>query len=447
MNLSLEQQLTLDEFIKGNNIFLTGPGGSGKTELIKRIVKICEEKNKIFQVCALTGCAAILLNCNAKTIHSWAGIGLAHGTIDEVVCKVTKNKYKIPIWQNIEILIIDEVSMMSSKLFDILDLIAKKIRNNIKPFGGIQVIFAGDFYQLPPIGNDIISSEFCFESKIWEKTFNIIIELTKIYRQTDQKYTDILNELRIGKLNISSIEILNENINKSIPINTEFKPTILMPRRKEVDLINEQEYSKLNDTEEHIYTLSRLDPNDPILVNKYMQNNMKNNMKNKIFNNQIEIEYTFLENNIIADKIISLKKGTQVMCIVNIDLNCQSPLVNGTQGIVVDFNKNGLPIIQLNNGSKRLIDYHIWLSEINLNIAIKQIPLIYAWALTIHKCQGATLDVAQIDVGSTIFECGQTYVALSRVKNLEGLYLTSFNPEKIKINKKVQEFYKNINNY
>ena len=132
MNLSPEQQLALDEFSMGKNIFLTGPGGSGKTELIKRMVLASEASHKKFQVCALTGCAAVLLNCKAKTIHSWAGIGLANGSIEEVVRKVIGNKYKIAPWIKIDILIIDEVSMMSLKLFEILDLLGKKIRKSYK---------------------------------------------------------------------------------------------------------------------------------------------------------------------------------------------------------------------------------------------------------------------------------------------------------------------------
>ena len=142
----------------------------------------------------------------------------------------------------------------------------------------------------------------------------------------------------------------------------------------------------------------------------------------------------------MADKEIILKIGSQVMCIANIDMESPTPIVNGSQGIVLEF-VAGFPIVQFNNGEKRLVSYHNWVSENISTIAIKQIPLIHAWAITIHKSQGVSLDFAQIDVGSNIFECGQTYVALSRIKSLEGLYLTAFNPQKIKVDKKVQEFY------
>ena len=142
----------------------------------------------------------------------------------------------------------------------------------------------------------------------------------------------------------------------------------------------------------------------------------------------------------MADKEIVLKKGAQVMCIVNLDMESPEPIVNGSQGIVIDF-VGGLPLIQFNNGARQTVGYHVWTSEYHQTIGVQQLPLIYAWAITIHKAQGVSLDMAQIDAGSNIFECGQTYVALSRVKSLDGLYLTAFNPQKIKVNRKVQEFY------
>ena len=155
------------------------------------------------------------------------------------------------------------------------------------------------------------------------------------------------------------------------------------------------------------------------------------------------MEYNFLMNNIMADKEIVLKKGAQVMCIANIDMESSEPIVNGSQGIIIDFVGN-LPLVQFNSGARRTVGFHTWNSETYPSIGVKQIPLIYAWAITIHKAQGVSLDMAQIDAGSNIFECGQTYVALSRIKSLQGLYLTAFNPQKIKVNKKVQEFYKTL---
>jgi ATP-dependent DNA helicase PIF1 len=419
MELSLEQIQVLDKFKEGVNIFLTGPGGSGKTELIRQMVAISKETKKKIQVCALTGCAAVLLACKAKTIHSFAGIGLANGLIEDIVKKVISTRYKIKNWTDIDILIIDEVSMMSLKLFNCLDMIGRKSRKRDIPFGGIQLVFSGDFYQLPPIGTfgQDDTKQFCFESTNWASTFQTII-LKTIFRQTDPIYTNILNEVRIGKISIASTEILKTHINKPFPV--DFKPTILLPRRNDVDLINMTEYSKLEGKGKK-YCASKVI--DAII---------------KFTEEQLDNEYKYLSTNIMADKEIELKIGTQVMCVANID----EIIVNGSQGIVVKF-INDLPLVQFNNGPERIVGYHLWSSEL-YPVSVKQIPLIYAWAITIHKSQGVSLDIAQIDAGSKIFECGQTYVALSRVKSLEGLYLTDLNVKKIKVNKKVSNFYKSL---
>jgi len=439
MNLSVEQQQALDAFnVKWptNNVLLTGPGGSGKTALIKRMVEEGEASGKTVQVCALTGCAAVLLGCKgAKTVHSWAGIGLASGPHGKVVDKVVSSKYKSRAWGKVDILIIDEISMMSLKLFNILDAIGRKVRgvDNV-PFGGIQVVFSGDFYQLPPVGDrdDDATSAFCFESDYWKSTFHVTVQLTTIFRQTDLTYTKILNQIRKGELKKSSYETLMCHVGKEIPADSIIKPTILLPKRRDVDLINSAEMIKLED-ESHTFVLST-----DIITTPAEQKNIAH-----MSDTQKEMEIRFLTNNIMADKTLVLKKGAQVMCVANIDMEGPYPIVNGSQGVIVEF-VGKLPLIQFNDGQKRIIGYHEWKSENFPGIGVKQIPLILAWAITIHKAQGVTLEMAQIDAGSNIFECGQTYVALSRVKSLEGLYLTAFNPQKIKVNRKVQKYYEGL---
>jgi ATP-dependent exoDNAse (exonuclease V) alpha subunit len=162
----------------------------------------------------------------------------------------------------------------------------------------------------------------------------------------------------------------------------------------------------------------------------------------------IQIELDFLANNLICDKELSIKVGSQVMCIINIQSDTGIEVCNGSQGIVTGFcDITGNPRVKFNNGIDRVMERHIWISDKIPGRGVSQMPLILAWALTIHKSQGATMDAAEIDVGSGIFECGQTYVALSRVKSLDGLYLTSFDAKRIRINKKVKEFYESLTLY
>jgi len=436
MEFSNEQKLAYDKYIEGKNIFITGPGGTGKTALIRHIQKDAYKKCLDIQVCALTGCAAVLLECKAKTVHSWSGIGLGNGTIEHNVTKIIKNKYAKATWKGTDILIIDEVSMMSLKLFEMLDAIGKAVRRNPKPFGGIQVIFSGDFYQLPPVGNkdEPDTTRFCFESPLWFETFKLQdhVSLCKIFRQSDPIYQRILNQIREGRLKRSSNEALLHNVGREIDPDCAIRPTKLFPTRNKVEYINVNEMNNLEGPE-YEYNI------------KYVMD-LEMSAKEKITRmgftkQQVETELMYLQGNLRCDPVIKIKIGSQVMCIVNINLDNGDILCNGAQGIVVEISPQGLPIVIFKNGYKMAMNYHVWSSELIPGIGVSQVPLILAWALTIHKAQGATLDIAEVDAGSGIFECGQTYVALSRVKSLEGLYLSSFDAKRIRINKKVQDFY------
>jgi ATP-dependent DNA helicase PIF1 len=204
--LNDKQSLIFEKYKNGENVFVTGPGGTGKSFLIKTIVKDAELNEKKIQVCALTGCASILLNCKAITLHRFAGFGLANKPINEVVEEVLKKKYKLKKWFNLECLIIDEVSMMSLKLLLILDAIARILYNkpNI-PFGGLQVIFSGDFYQLPPVKSSDEEKEasmFCFEHSLWNELFppdNQIV-LKSIFRQEEAQFLKVLKYVRQGRI-------------------------------------------------------------------------------------------------------------------------------------------------------------------------------------------------------------------------------------------------------
>jgi ATP-dependent DNA helicase PIF1 len=443
MELSQEQQLSFNKYVQGQNIFITGPGGTGKSALIKSIHKHAYSRFRDIHVTALTGCAAVLLNCKAKSLHSWAGIGLGNGTIEQLVTKIKKNKFAKTLWKMTEILVVDEVSMLSLKLFNLLNEIGKVIRGNQKPFGGILVIFSGDFFQLPPVGDPIEpdTQRFCFESDDWNAVFHrdCQIQLKKIFRQTDDTYAAILNQIREGKIRRKSNDLLLQYVGRSYDANLVAEPTKLYPTRNKVENINLTKMSALEGVEK-MFCMKYL---------KDLEITRADRIRLSEFSDKdIQMELDFLANNLICDKEMVLKMGAQVRSIINIQSDTGMEICNGSQGIVIGFcDITGSPKVKFNNGIERIMVRHIWVSDKIPGIGVSQVPLILAWALTIHKSQGATMDAAEIDVGSGIFECGQTYVALSRVKTLNGLYLTSFDATRIRINKKVKEFYDSLTLY
>ena len=443
MELSKEQQLAFDKYVSGQNIFITGPGGSGKSALIKLMNDYAVKKFKSIQVCALTGCAAVLLNCKAKTLHSWAGIGLGNGTLEQIVAKVKKNKFAKALWKGTDVLVVDEISMLSLKLFDALNAIGKSVRGNFKPFGGIQLVFTGDFYQLPPVGDNSEpdTQRFCFESDDWNSIFNrdCQVQLVKIFRQTDDVYSNILNQIREGKIKRKSNDLLLQYVGRKYDSSLVAEPTKLFPTRNKVENINNSKMTALEGEEKEVKM-------------KYLRDcEMTKAEKSERLNysdKDIQVELDFLACNLICEKEMKMKIGAQVMCIVNIQSDKGLEVCNGSQGIITGFcDISGCPRVKYNNGIEMIMSRHVWASEKIPGIGISQVPLILAWALTIHKSQGATMDTAEIDAGSGIFECGQTYVALSRVKSLSGLYLTSFDVSKIRINKKVKDFYEALTLY
>ena len=445
-----EQQLCFEKYINGENLFITGPGGSGKSFLIKNIVKHAETNKNNIKVCALTGCAAILLECKATTLHMFSGIGFANKKNEDIIYELfTTKKYKLKNWRNLEILIIDEVSMMSLKILLLLDLISKKFYKNANPFGGLQVIFTGDFYQLSPVCNSLLEKEeamFCFEHELWNQLFpkeNQIV-LKTIFRQKDETLLKILKYIRKGQITPATRKALESRMFNTQELNLIKKDkilTILSPIKRDVEQINLKEYLKLDKSlEEHTYVLDYID-----LHVKYDDDETeKKNLFTLLLksNEQLKKDYDFLANNILAEKCLKLKRGTHVMCIANINLSGELQIANGSQGIIVGFNNKKMPYVKFNAIEEPiLLDYYIWKSEFNKRVGLMQLPLIYSWAITIHKSQGLTLDCAIIDIGSNIFADGQTYVALSRLKSLEGLYLTSFDYSKIKCNPLVKKFY------
>lgn len=442
MNRLSEEQLdAFNDYKNGDNIFLTGPGGCGKSYLLKTIINHARNNGKRISVCAMTGCAAVLLGEKAKTVHSWAGIGLGKGDFHILACKIKANKFKKIMWTKTDILIVDEVSMMSKNMFELLDYIGGHVREDPRPYGGIQLIFSGDFYQLPPVNKSNINnddSKFCFESRLWDTTFKQQILLDKVFRQSDKKYIDILNEVREGEMCKETIKTLETRLisnmgykDGDVILHNETKPVKLMPIKIAVKNINDLEMNKLEE-EPIIYNCET-----KYTVPQYAESNPS---FKKPTDKQIEHESNFIIKNALFDEKLVLKLGCQVMCIANIDID--NGICNGSTGKIIEFSgKDKTPVIRFTNGSTRSIGKFEWKSDSIPGLVVKQIPFILAWAVTIHKSQGASLDCAEIDIGSRIFASGQTYVALSRVRSLDGLYLRSFNHTRINTEKKVRTFY------
>lgn len=446
--LSPDQQYAFNKYKLGQNIFITGPGGTGKSYLIKNIRDDLVARGQNHAICALTGCAAVLLGCCAKTIHSWGGIGIASGTQEEIVAKVLKNSRTVARWRSVKTLIIDEVSMMSLKIFEVLDKIGRNTRKQyLRPFGGIQVILIGDFYQLPPVGkiNDPESRQFCFESPVWDTTFasENHIQLRTPHRQKDPEYIQVLEEVRAGKLSEKTINILADRLGATLP-DTVIKPTKLFPRNADADMVNQNMYAQIKEPE-FLYESNQINnmqfyADTSIQIPQDVQNRC-DLLSREDIDQQMAM---YMENNHLT-KMVKLKKGAVVMCLANLDTD--AGICNGSQGVVVDFVTSGAkqcPVVRFLNGVTMKIAPKVYQHDDYPKYGIEQLPLRLAWAFTIHKSQGVTLEIAEMDIGSRVFECGQTYVALSRVKSLSGLYLSGFNHTKIKTNPKVLAFYEKM---
>ncbi len=441
--LTHQQLQVVHHLLKGHNIFLTGGGGVGKSYLLSVIYNELPALKKQFdslqspysvaklpriQITAMTGCAALLLGNKAKTLHSWSGIKLGKGTVNELFVRIRRSPKSMRNWLCTDLLIIDEVSMLTAELLDKLNQLAKKLRSNQKPFGGIQVMFVGDFYQLPPVNKTDEKTIFAFESDAWKEIIHTSIELTIIQRQKDEIFQKILTEARFGNLSKESCKILRERQGLEWRKN-KIRPTLLFPRRAEVDMINDSNLRALQG--KHYYYKVKL-LYDGLIPENF--NETDENFVRALKQYDNDAPYT-LE--------LELAMNTQVMLIANMDMNLG--LVNGSRGVVVGFcQATELPIVEFVNGMRKTIGNHSWPIEEYEFISRSQVPLRLAYSCTIHKGQGSSLDSALVDIGSGNFEFGQAYVALSRCRSLEALYVYDFDPVSFRAHPKVKQFYENL---
>jgi ATP-dependent DNA helicase PIF1 len=468
VSLNKEQTAVLRAVKAGKNVFLTGAGGTGKSHTIRAITEWATAAGIRHAVTAMTGCAALLLNpavtasksgagpslraAHAKTLHSWAGVGLAREAPHELAATVAKNKRAAARWLDTQLLIIDEISMMTPDFLEKLDLVARRVRRRpAVRFGGLQLVFAGDFCQLPPVqrtaaatfsipapavggagGASTSSSDddkstspkFVFEMPLWNELVDECHELIQIQRQSDPVFQRLLNEARFGELSEASIDLLTQRMGLPWQEN-DIRPTLIFSRNAEVNSINEQNMAML-DGERHVFAVQTTYKDGYVLKP-----------------DGLDIALTRFDADAPYDAELTLCIGAQVMLLINKDQ--EAGLVNGSRGVVTAFSDGGLPIVQFKGGPVLIDPAEWWLPDPDYaGIGRRQLPLRVAYAITIHKSQGATLDTALIDIGSRTFEFGQAYVALSRVRSLDGLYIWKLDPRKVRCHPTVKAFYERL---
>ncbi len=427
VRLNSDQQAALEAVQRGENIFLTGPAGSGKSTLVTAIVQWAQRAGKVCDVTAMTGCAALLLGNKAKTLHSWAGIGLGRGTAEQLATDILKSPYAKRRWKRAHILVIDEISMMSPDLFEKLSQVGKRVRGGTVPWGGLQLIVCGDFFQLPPVNKEVSAlGKFAFDAPAWKAANLQPVVLTRIERQTDAAFQTLLNEARVGTLSPQSIATIKSRQGLNWK-EQRIRPTLLFSRNADVDSINDANLAALGKAL-HTFDAKTVvepkeDPTVEVPTGDYLAKLVQ----------RMDADSSYVPH-------LELCEGCQVMLVYNMDL--EKGLVNGSRGVVVGFREgDGVPVVQFLHGDPVAMVHNEWVSNDCAILKRSQIPLRVAYAVTIHKSQGATLDCALVDIGSSTFECGQAYVALSRVRDLESLYVHNFNPARIMADPKVVEFY------
>lgn len=387
----MTQEQALEILKTGANVFLTGEPGSGKTHTVNQYADYLREHGIAPAITASTGIAATHLN--GITIHSWAGIGIKEQLSKRDLEKIAKISYVKKRIEKAKVLIIDEISMLEAQTFTLVDLVCKQIFQNKEPFGGLQVVVVGDFFQLPPIGKE---AEFAFKSIAWEKANFAVCYLTEQYRQDDTDFLAILSAIRANIFNNEHLQIIETRVIKFEKTPKDI--TRIFSHNVDVDRINSQELEGLPGKPEVFYMSSR------------GQRNFVESLKKGC----------------LSPEALELKKDACVMFTKN---NIKEGFVNGTIGRVVGFSEeNNYPIVEIKTKEQIEVFPMEWTIEDggSIKARIVQIPLRLAWAITIHKSQGMSLEGAVIDLQRT-FEFGQGYVALSRVRRLSGLYLLGHN--------------------
>ncbi|XP_022208720.2 ATP-dependent DNA helicase PIF1 [Drosophila obscura] len=413
LRLSEEQMEVLRACTTGKNVFFTGSAGTGKSFLLRRIISALPPDGTI--ATASTGVAACLIG--GTTLHAFAGIGGGDATMQRCL-ELASRPVSAQTWRKCKRLIIDEISMVDGQFFEKIEAVARHIRRNERPFGGIQLILCGDFLQLPPVIRGDFGAapsatpqqRFCFQSSAWETCIQCVYELKQVHRQSDPEFVKILNHLRIGHVNESITTRLAATSRQKIEGNG-ILATQLCSHTNDANSINESKLENLKGDK----VLFRADDSDAGMTKQ-------------------------LDQQVQAPSQLYLKVNAQVMLLKNI--NISNGLVNGARGVVVRM-ENDLPVVRFKNNEEYVCKHEKWIIKTATGgvVTRRQVPLKLAWAFSIHKSQGLTLDCVEMSL-SKVFEAGQAYVALSRAKSLQSVRILDFDAKQVWANPQVLQFYK-----
>ncbi|XP_051944649.1 ATP-dependent DNA helicase PIF1 isoform X1 [Hippocampus zosterae] len=408
--LNKGQTAVLSAVLSGKNVFFTGSAGTGKSFLLKRIIGSLPPKSTF--ATASTGVAAC--HIGGTTLHNFAGIGSGSAPLEQCI-ELAQRPGVLQHWTSCQHLVIDEISMVDATFFDKLESVARSLRRSTEPFGGIQLIICGDFLQLPPVSKGKEKAKFCFQARCWHKVIQVNLELTEVLRQTDQTFISLLQSVRVGR---ATEEVTNKLIESAYrQINRDgIVATRLCTHKDDVELTNDNKLQQLPGTTRAFEAVD----SDPALVKT-------------------------IDAHSPVSRLLHLKVGAQVMLTKNLDVT--RGLVNGARGVVVAFEpgKHGLPRVRFLCGVTEVLKLERWVfkSGGGTHLSRQQLPLKLAWAISIHKSQGMTLDCVEISL-ARVFESGQAYVALSRARSLEGLRVMDFDPRVVRADPDVLVFYKKL---
>lgn len=399
----MTQGRALEILKTGGNVFLTGEPGAGKTHVINQYIAWLEAAGIHVAVTASTGIAAT--HIGGMTIHSWSFIGARNTLTSYDVDSITSKEKVVKRVKKAQVLIIDEISMLDGSVLEMVDRIVKTIRQSTEPFGGLQVVFIGDFFQLPPVTRQGDVMRYAFESRSWEEARPLVCYITEQYRQEDELFLGLLKSIRKNEIEEEHFTLLSEQ--KEIGYE-DIEPTRLYTHNVDVDTVNAGKLSELSG-QTYRFTMDG-QGNKQLLQG--------------------------LVKSCLSPELLELKEEAMVMFTKN---NFEGGFVNGTLGRVVGTNKDeGYPIVRTTEGKEIVVKPMQWdVSEDGKVLAsISQVPLRLAWAITVHKSQGMSLDAAEVDL-SKAFVYGQGYVALSRVRTLVGLKMLGMSPYALRVDSKI----------